>query len=97
MAETTPIDREARLRRLRFRAWHRGIKEMDLILGHFADEALETLSEAEVDQFESLIEVEDTTLYNWVTGRENVPSQHDTALLARIRTFQHMKGPLWQR
>ena len=97
MAETGPLDRDARLRRLRFRAWHRGIKEMDLILGHFADEALETLSEAEVDQFESLIEVEDTALYNWVTGRENVPSQHDTDLLARIRTFQHMKGPLWQR
>ena len=98
MAEdNSPLDRDARLRRLRFRAWHRGIKEMDLILGHFADEVLDSLAESEVDEFESLISVEDTTLYNWVTGRENVAPEHDTALLARIRTFQHMKGPLWQR
>jgi antitoxin CptB len=96
-AENSPIDREARLRRLRFRAWHRGIKEMDLILGHFADQALDSLPEEEIDQLESLLEVEDTALYNWITGRENTPPQHDTALLARIRTFQHMKGPLWQR
>ncbi|MBC7104107.1 MAG: succinate dehydrogenase assembly factor 2 [Parvibaculum sp.] len=98
MAEdNSPLGRDARLRRLRFRAWHRGIKEMDLILGHFADETLDSLSDSEVDEFESLIGVEDTTLYNWVTGRENVVPEHDTALLARIRTFQHMKGPLWQR
>ncbi|ABS64687.1 protein of unknown function DUF339 [Parvibaculum lavamentivorans DS-1] len=89
--------RDVRLRRLKFRSWHRGIKEMDLILGHFADSALESLTDSELDQYEALIEVEDTVLYNWVTGRENVAPEHDTGLLTRIRTFNHMKGPLWQQ
>ena len=90
-------ERDIRLRKLKFRSWHRGIKEMDLILGHFADSSLESLSDSELDTYEELIGAEDTALYNWLTGRENVPSEHDTELFARIRTFNHMKGPLWQQ
>jgi len=90
-------ERDIRLRRLKFRSWHRGIKEMDLILGHFADSSLESLSDSELDTYEALIGAEDTALYNWLTGRENVPTEHDTVLFARIRTFNHMKGPLWQQ
>ncbi|MCF8469200.1 MAG: succinate dehydrogenase assembly factor 2 [Parvibaculum sp.] len=97
MTDNNAPDRDVRVRRLKFRSWHRGIKEMDLILGHFADNTLESLSDLELDQYEALIETEDTTLYNWITGREKLPSEHDTALLAQIRTFNHMKGPLWQR
>ncbi|MEQ8827155.1 MAG: succinate dehydrogenase assembly factor 2 [Parvibaculum sp.] len=90
-------ERDIRLRKLKFRSWHRGIKEMDLILGHFADSSLESLSDSELDMYEELIGVEDTALYNWLTGREKVPPEHDTAVFARIRTFNHMKGPLWQQ
>ena len=97
MTDTTPIDPDARIRRLKFRSWHRGIKEMDLILGHFADTVLETLSPAELDQYETLIEAEDTSLYNWVTGREATPEEFDTPLLTRIRTFNHLEGTLWPR
>src|SRR5690606_36966720 len=70
MAEDKATDRDNRLKRLKFRSWHRGIKEMDLILGHFANETLEALSPGELDQYEALIEIEDTSLYNWITGRE---------------------------
>jgi antitoxin CptB len=94
MADT---EHAIRIRRLKFRSWHRGIKEMDLILGHFADEIMDTLSPAELDEYETLIEVEDTSLYNWITGREPMPAQHDTALMARIRTFNHLEGTLWPR
>ena len=97
MADDRDSERDARLRRLKFRSWHRGIKEMDLILGHFADSSLESLSDSELDIYETLIGAEDTALYNWLTGRENVPSEHDTELFARIRRFNHMKGPLWQQ
>jgi antitoxin CptB len=86
-------DRDIRLRKLKFRSWHRGIKEMDLILGRFADTILDSLSDSELDTYETLIEVEDTQLYNWLTGRETVPGEHDHALFARIKTFNHMKGP----
>lgn len=97
MTDTTPLDLAARIRRLKFRSWHRGIKEMDLILGYFADTVLETLSPAELDQYETLIEAEDTSLYNWVTGREATPAEFDTELLTRIRTFNHLEGTLWPR
>ena len=86
-------DRNIRLRKLKFRSWHRGIKEMDLILGRFADSILDSLSDDELDTYEALIAAEDTELYNWLTGRENMPSRYDHALFARIRTFNHMKGP----
>lgn len=89
-------ERDIRLRKLKFRSWHRGIKEMDLILGRFADSTLESLSDSDLDIYEALIGVEDTALYNWFTGRETVAPEHDTALFARIRTFNHMKGPLGQ-
>ncbi|MBX3495727.1 MAG: succinate dehydrogenase assembly factor 2 [Parvibaculum sp.] len=95
MAETSAEEHRARLRRIGFRSWHRGIREMDLILGHFSDNMLESLSFPELDQYEALLEAEDTSLYNWITGREPVPAEHDTPLLARIRTFNHMKGTLW--
>jgi antitoxin CptB len=96
MTDNPPDKHEIRLRRLKFRSWHRGIKEMDLILGHFADRVLPTLSPEEIDQYERLIEIEDTSLYNWVTGREKTPAEHDTPLFARIRSFHHLEGALWQ-
>lgn len=74
-----------RRRRARFRAWHRGMRETDLILGGFADREIETLSEAELDQFEALMEVQDQTILDWLTGRETVASAHDTPLFQRIR------------
>jgi len=95
MVQTGADDHSARLRRIGFRSWHRGIREMDLILGHFADSTLESLNKQELDQYEALLEAEDTSLYNWITGREPVPAEHDTPLLGRIRTFNHLKGTLW--
>lgn len=70
---------------------------MDLILGHFADTLLEGLTPDELDQYEALIEAEDTSLYNWITGREVTPTEFDTDLLTRIRTFNHLEGTLWKR
>ncbi len=90
-------DPAIRLRRLKFRSWHRGFKEMDLILGHFADRALADLPAGELDQYERLIEMEDTALYDWITGREATPAEHDTPVLARIRSFNHLEAALWQR
>lgn len=58
-----------RLRRLRMRAWRRGIREMDLILGPFADTALSRLSGADLDLFESLLEENDHDLYKWISAR----------------------------
>ena len=97
MAETPPTDHEVRLRRLKFRSWHRGIKEMDLILGHFADEMLDGLSPADLDDYERLIEIQDITLYNWISGHEQVPAEFETPVFERIRSAQHLKAALWQQ
>ena len=77
-----------RRKRLAFRAWHRGTKEMDFILGTFADRQLESLDNAGLDRFEALIDVPDQDLYNWVTGREPVPDEYDNDIMAELRSFR---------
>jgi antitoxin CptB len=77
-----------RRRKLLFRAWHRGIREMDLIMGRFADSHIDSLSAAELDEFEVLMQVPDQQLYAWVNGSEPVPAERDTPLLRQLRTFR---------
>ena len=78
-------DLDARRRRALFRAWHRGMREMDLILGRFADEEVGTLNEEELRQFEELLEIPDTEIFKWMTEDVKAPENHDTPLLKRIR------------
>lgn len=59
----------ARLKRLRMRSWRRGTKEMDLILGPFADSQLEGLSAEQLDQYEALLAENDQDLYPWISAR----------------------------
>ena len=74
---------DARLRKLRMRAWRRGTKEMDLILGPWADAYLATLDPATLDAFEALLEENDQDLYLWATGHGHAPDPV-VPLLARI-------------
>ena len=83
---------DPRRRKLLFRAWHRGIREMDLIIGRFADAQLTALSDAELDVFESWLDVPDQQFFAWVNGAAEVPADIDTALFKRLRDF-HSKGP----
>jgi len=71
-------------RKLLFRSWHRGIREMDLILGGFADAAIGSLTDAELHQYEHLLEVQDADLLSWVTGTSPIPAAFDTPLLKKI-------------
>jgi antitoxin CptB len=82
---------DLRRRRLLFRAWHRGMREMDLIMGRFADTAIETLSEGDLMHFERLIDVPDCDLLAWITGGEAVPAEYDSALFRDLRAF-HLSG-----
>jgi antitoxin CptB len=68
--DTTP---EARLKRLRMRAWRRGTKEMDLILGPFADTHLAGMPAEALDLFEAVLSENDQNLYLWVTGHPGAP------------------------
>ncbi len=77
-----------RLRRLRYRAWHRGTKEMDLLLGPYADARLGGMDRAELDRFETLIEEADTDLLKWLMGQEPAPADADHELLADLLRFR---------
>jgi antitoxin CptB len=76
-------DHETRLRRLRMRSWRRGMKEMDLILGHFADTALGDLSLEDLNAHETLMNEPDQDLYAWISGAYPTPDIYK-APLARI-------------
>jgi antitoxin CptB len=78
---------DARRRKLLFRAWHRGMRELDLIMGRFAESAIEQLTADELIDFEQLMEVPDRELLAWVTGEADVRANFDTALFRRLRDF----------
>ena len=84
---------EVRRKRLRFRAWHRGTKEMDLIMGKFADAHIGSLDEGDLDRFEALLEEPDDTVYGWIAGREPVPGHLDTPLFRWISRLDFMDEP----
>jgi antitoxin CptB len=77
-----------RRKRLLFRCWHRGTREMDLILGHFADATIADLTDHEIGELEHLIEVPDPDLYAALTGDKVLPAEYATALFARIKAFR---------
>jgi antitoxin CptB len=87
MTERSSEGLDARRRRLLFRAWRRGVREMDLIIGRFADAHVEALDEAGLDDFERLIEAPNAALYAWVIGADEVPASYDTAVLAKLKAF----------
>ncbi|MBS7698904.1 MULTISPECIES: succinate dehydrogenase assembly factor 2 [unclassified Chelatococcus] len=76
-----------RLRRLKFRAWHRGMREMDLIFGRFADARLAELDEADLAAFEALLDEQDKDIFSWYCGEVSVPPHYDTPLFAKLRAF----------
>lgn len=87
-------DLDPRRRRTLYRAWHRGIREMDLIMGRFADAEIGTLSEAELIAFETLIEVPDRDLFRWLTGEAEAPENYDTDLYRRLKAFHKHDAPI---
>jgi|SRR5262249_1584072 len=78
---------DLRRRKLLFRSWHRGMREMDLIMGRFADAEISRLTEAELDEYERLVGLPDDALLAWVTSEQKIPAEHDGAVLRRLRAF----------
>jgi antitoxin CptB len=76
-----------RRKKLQFRAWRRGFREIDLILGRFADRKLAALDEEGLDQFEQLLEARDQDVYEWITGQADAPAAYESPTLALIRAF----------
>jgi antitoxin CptB len=77
-----------RRKRIKFRAWRRGFREIDLILVGFADAHISSLDEGGLNAFEALLDAPDQDVYNWIVGREAPPAAYDTPTLGLIRSFR---------
>lgn len=80
---------ENRRKRLRFRSWHRGMREMDLLMGSYADAHINSFDNDQLDRYEVLLELSDPDLYNWMTGREPVPAEHDNDVMRLLMDFRY--------
>lgn len=78
---------QARLRKLSFRAWRRGFKEADIILGNFADDHLSVLTPEQLDVFEALLEVPDQDLYGWIIERDPTPPEHESEIMNMLNQY----------
>lgn len=76
-----------RRRKLKFRAWHRGMREVDLLLGGYADHTVDTADEADLAAFEALLELPDPDILLWITGEVAVPPEHDNPFIKKLIAF----------
>ena len=80
---------DVRLKRIRFRAWHRGFREADLILGPFADTHLTALDDAQLDRLEALMHEADGDIYDWIMERAPTPPAFDNDVMAMLKGFRY--------
>ncbi len=88
MTETDHLTSDTRRRRLLFRSTHRGTFENDLMIGGFVRANLTSLTDADLDALEAVMEMPDTDLADWLTGRVPIPPEEETPMLRRMRDFQ---------
>ncbi len=85
MTDPEQPPRSARRRRLLYRASHRGTRETDLLVGGYVESRIDTLSDAELDALEAVLELPDPDLADWLTGRRPIPAAADCAMLRALR------------
>ena len=87
LSDTPPV-LSGRVRRLIYQASYTGMKETDLLLGHFAKSYLADLSDDDLTDFENLLAAGDHWIYAWVTGNEAVPDAYNTPVFKLIKNFK---------
>lgn len=78
---------ENKRKRLIFRSWHRGTREMDLLMGSFADQYVAEFTQTQLAQYDQLLTNNDPDIYDWYLGRVPVPQDEDTQVLRKL--MQH--------
>jgi antitoxin CptB len=80
---------DPRRKRMLFRAWRRGTREMDLLLGGFADLALKDMADDDLGLFEHLLEAPDKDIYAWISGKAAVPANYDTDVFRAVLAYSN--------
>jgi antitoxin CptB len=88
------LDDDIRRRRIRVRAWRRGLREMDILMGRFVDARVEALPAEALAELETLLDLPDAAVFRWLSGAEPAPAEHDTPLLRQIIAFHRHDGPI---
>ena len=84
------MDRETRLKRLRFRAWHRGTKEADLLVGGYFDTNGAGWNDEQIDWFEALLEEQDVDIMAWAIGTDVCPARFEGSILEAMRVLNYV-------
>lgn len=79
--------RETLLKRLKYRSWHRGCKETDIVLGNFADKRLEFLTDDALALYQDFLEELDGDIWNWLAEKDAAAPAQYAGLLAQLKTF----------
>ncbi len=87
--------RNTRIKQLRFRAWRRGFREHDFLMGTYADENLDNLGDNELDQFDALLNEQDWDVYYWIIGQRQAPKEFEGSVLKSLQSFASLKKTLW--
>jgi antitoxin CptB len=74
--------------RLKFRSWHRGTKEMDLLMGHFADRHLDDYGAEELHLYAAILELPDPDVYDWIVGRSPLPAEQRNKVIEQLLAFR---------
>lgn len=83
-------DLSARKRRLHYRAWHRGTKEADVLIGSFVSSRLETLTVDDIVWLEQFLEQNDVHIMAWITGHQAVPDAFSGPLMDALKAMDYM-------
>lgn len=86
-------ERDLRLRRLRFRAWHRGTREADFVVGGFFDRYADSWNEDEIAWFEALIDEQDVDILAWAMGTAPAPERYEGAMMNAMRRLDFVEIP----
>ena len=86
-------DPDIRRKRLYYRAWHRGTREADLLLGSFAEAYLGGFGAAQLDRFEALLECPDAELFDWINARAAPPPEYDHDVTRMLLAFRYTPRP----
>ena len=87
------MDRDTRIKRTRYRAWHRGTREADFLIGGFFDTYHSTWSDEEFGWFELLMDEQDVDIMAWAIGTQDVPDRFAGPMMELLRRVDYIEHP----